>query len=285
MSSNQPYKILNNGVKIPSFGLGVYLVEDDIATDNVYNALKIGYRLIDSAQAYENEEGTAKGIQKWLHEDPANRRREEVFFTTKIWDSNHGYENTIRSLNESLEKIGFLDYFDLVLLHSPQSNREGRLGTWKALQEFVQAGKVKSIGVSNYGIHHIQELLQWEDLKVKPVINQVEISPWLMREELVTYCRNNKIEVEAYSPLTRGNKFQEPSLVALVEKYNKDPAQILIRWSLQKGFIVLAKTTKLERLKSNFNVFNFEISKDDIDQLSHPGSYDYYSWDPVKYYK
>lgn len=285
MYHNQPYKVLNNGVKIPSFGLGVYLVENDFASADVYNALNIGYRLIDSAQIYKNEKSTADGIDKWLKEDPINNKREDVFYTTKIADANHGYEKATKSLNESLEKAAPLGYIDLVLIHSPQSDKERRLGTWKALQEFVEAGKIKSIGVSNYGIHHIKELLEWEGLKIKPVVNQVEINPWLMRKEIVAYCRENKIEVEAYSPLTRGHRFGEPILVKLAKKYNKDPAQILIRWSLQNGFIVLAKTIKLERLKSNFNVFDFQLSEDDVNELSHPDSYDHYCWDPVKYDK
>lgn len=167
--------------------------------------------------------------------DQINNKREDVFYTTKIGDGNHGYEKATKSLNESLEKAAPLGYIDLVLIHSPQSDKERRLGTWKALQEFVEAGKVKSIGVSNYGIHHIKELLEWEGLKIKPVVNQVEINPWLMRKEIVTYCRQHKIEVEAYSPLTRGNKFGDPSLVKLAKKYNKDRSQFALLLTVSVG--------------------------------------------------
>lgn len=277
---------LQNGVDIPAVGLGVYLVKNDEAEEIVYNGLKAGYRHVDSAQMYANEEGVSRGIKRWIDENPASNKREDVFFTTKILDVNHGYEKAKASLEVSLQKCSLIGYIDLVLIHSPQSDKERRLGTWKALQEFVDAGKVVSIGVSNYGVKHIEELLLWKDLLIKPVVNQIEVNPWLMRCELTEYCEKHDIKIEAYSPLTQGRKLDDPVLMAVAEKYQKDVAQILIRWSLQCGFIVLPKTSHKERLVSNLNVFDFDISAEDMGRLSHPKSYEVFaSWDPVNYEK
>ncbi|GMM56131.1 hypothetical protein DAKH74_027470 [Maudiozyma humilis] len=279
----QPRK-LNNGREIPELGLGFWMTPESKSSDIAYNALKVGYRHFDSAQWYMNEKGVAKGILRWLKEDPRNNKRKDVFLTTKIKEPNQGYENTKRSLKESLEKIKGLGYFDLVLIHSPQTNKATRLETWKALQEAVEEGTVKSIGVSNYAVVHIQEILKWEGMTIKPVINQVEINPWLTRQEIVNFCHNNDIEVEAYSPLTRGKKLNDPTIVKIAKKYGKEPAQILIRWSLQKGFIVLPKTTHTERLQSNIDVFDFTISDEDIASMTHDDEYQVFcSWDPTTY--
>lgn len=273
---------LNDGNKIPIIGMGVYQTAPGVTEDVVYNALKVGYRHIDSAQVYGNEAEVHKGVMKWVNESESNKR-EDVFYTTKIKDTFHGYELTKKSLLESLDRVSGFKYINLVLVHSPQSNREKRLGTWKLLQEAVDSGIVKSIGVSNYGERHLQELLDWEDLKYKPVINQIELSPWLMRSDLVNFCRSKDINLELYSPLTRGNKLGDEGLVAIASKYKKSPAQILIRWSLQQGFICLPKTEKLERASGNLDVFDFNIDEDDLESLSHRDAYIPYCWDPVHY--
>ncbi|QLG72747.1 hypothetical protein HG535_0D04560 [Zygotorulaspora mrakii] len=283
MAEVSKFKRLSNHVSIPSIGLGVYQVDNKTAERVVYQALKVGYRHFDSAQLYRNEAGVSNGIEKWLDDVP-NSKRQDVFYTTKIADVSHGYEKTKKSLEKSLKTAAGLDYIDLVLVHSPQSNTEKRLSTWKALQEFVESGRVKSIGVSNYGVRHLKELLEWEGLKTRPVINQVEINPWLLRKDLVDFCHHNDIQVEAYSPLTRGRKLGDATVKRLAEKYKKDPGQILLRWSLQLQFIVIPKTVHQDRLISNFDVYDFEITDDDMALLTHPDDYGVIAgWDPVKY--
>ena len=284
MSNLPQLRTLNNGVEIPELGLGLWQTPESKSANIVYEALKIGYRHFDSAQWYNNEKGVAKGIKRWLKEDPKNNKRKDVFFTSKIKDPDHGYEKTKQSIKNSLEQIKGISYIDLMLIHSPQSNKALRLGTWKALQEAVEEGVIKSIGVSNFAVPHIQEILKWDEMTIKPVINQVEINPWLTRKEIVNFCHKNGIEVEAYSPLTRGKKLNDPTLVKIAKKYGKEPAQILIKWSIQKGFIVLPKTTHEERLLSNIDVFDFTISDEDIAQMTHDDEYQVFSsWDPTTY--
>lgn len=273
---------LNNGIKIPIIGMGVYQTGSTVAQKVVENALKVGYKLVDSAQAYHNEEEVCAGISQFLKETP-DVKREDVYYTTKVRDDYHGYESTKKCVEKSLSLIGDLKYIDLVLVHSPNSNKTKRLGTWKLLQEFVDAGLIKSIGVSNFAPRHIQEILDWEGLKYKPVINQVELSPWLMRTEVVDFCAKNEIYMELYSPLTRGHKLNDPQLILLAAKYGKSPAQILIRWSVEQGFICLPKSEKLERLAQNLNVFDFDMTEADIKALSHPESYEVFCWDPIKH--
>ncbi|KAJ9112054.1 hypothetical protein QFC19_000977 [Naganishia cerealis] len=244
---------LNNGLKIPVIAMGVYMTPAGVASQVAYNALKVGYRHIDSAEFYKNEKEVGEGITK-------------------------------RAIDECLQKVKDLQYIDMVLIHSPQSNRTKRLETWKALQEAVKSGKIKSIGVSNYGVHHMKELLEWDGLEIKPVVNQVELNPWLMRTHIVDYAKANGIVMEAYSPLTRGKNFHDPTLVQLAKKYQKTPAQVLIRWSLQQGFVVLPKSEKKDRAVENINVFDFDILSQDMKLLSHPeSSQRFTNWDPTTY--
>ena len=274
---------LNNGLKIPVIAMGVYMTPAGVASQVAYNALKVGYRHIDSAEFYKNEKEVGEGISKWLQESP-NNKREDVFYVTKIFDFNHGYEKAKRAIDECLQKVKDLQYIDMVLIHSPQSNRTKRLETWKALQEAVNSGRIKSIGVSNYGVHHMIELLEWDGLEIKPVVNQVELNPWLMRTHIVDYAKANGIVMEAYSPLTRGKNFHDPTLVQLAKKYQKTPAQVLIRWSLQQGFVVLPKSEKKDRAVENINVFDFDILSQDMKLLSHPeSSQRFTNWDPTTY--
>ncbi|QPG75209.1 hypothetical protein FOA43_002559 [Brettanomyces nanus] len=278
-----PLVKLNSGNYIPVLGIGFYLTPEDEAANIAYEALKTGYRMLDSAEAYANERGVAEGISRWLKEDPTHNKREDVFFTTKINDKFHGYEETKKALKDSLEKTNKIGYINLVLVHSPQSNYEKRHGTWRALQEAVADGSVKNIGVSNYGIKHLKELLSYPDLKVKPVINQLELHPWLTRDELVDFCRKHGIAIEAYSPLTRAKKLDDPDLVKLASKYGKSPAQILIRWSLDKGFIPLPKTVHLPRLAPNFDVFDFKLDAEDVKLLNGKNEDLKFCWDPTVY--
>lgn len=280
-SSVVPLVKLSSGASIPQLGLGVFLTEASAAATAVFTALEAGYRHIDSAAFYRNEAEVGEGIAKFLKAHP-EVSRSDIFYTTKVWEADHGYEKTKAAIKENLAQVPQLEYIDLLLIHSPNApSPETRLGTWKAMQEAVEEGKVKSIGVSNYNIKHIQELLNWDGLKIKPAVDQVEIHPWLQRVELVKFLKDNGIAVEAYSPLTRGRKLDDPQLVKMAEKYGKTPAQVLIRWSLQKGFISIPKSVQKPRIEENFNVFDFELSKEDVEGLGDPTAYVVTAWDPT----
>lgn len=279
----QSYHTLNSGNKIPSIGLGVYLTPANVVEDVVFQALETGYRHLDCARYYKNEHEVCNGIAKWLKANPAKNKREDVFYTTKIFDTDHGYELTKKAIADSLDKAAAIDYIDLVLIHSPQSNSEKRHGSWMALQEAVESGKVKNIGVSNYGIKHLEELLSYEDLKITPAVNQIELHPWLTRQELVKFCQSKNITVEAYSPLVRGKKFDDPTLLKLADKYDKSVAQILINWSLDKGFVALPKTTTISRLLPNLESSQFKLSSEDLAILDSLDENYTSGWDPTVY--
>lgn len=273
------YFNLLNGSKIPAVGLGAYLISP--AAKVVEQALDIGYRLIDTAQEYGNEREVGQGISEWLSKDPRNKR-EDVIYTTKILNLNQGYDRTRKSLRESFEKVKQLGYIDLVLIHDPLTSKSTRLDTWKALQEAVDEGLVKAIGVSNYGEHHLKELFDWEGLKHKPVINQVELSPWLMRKELVKYCQDLGIVLEAYCPLTTGAKLNDPKATEIAKKYGKTPAQVILRWNVDRRVVVIPKSLNQKRLLENFDILDFKLTDDEFKKLSHPEAYDLYcGWDPV----
>lgn len=269
---------LQNGKFIPSMALGCYDIPNSRTSDVVYNACKVGYRHFDTAVLYHNEEEVGEGIQKWLDE---GNSRDEVFYTTKLWNSQCGYSQAKSAIDDCLAKVSSLGYIDLLLIHSPLCGPVKRLDTWKAMQEAVDDGKVKSIGVSNYGTKHIQQLIDWDGLKYYPQVNQIEISPWLMRSDLVKYCHSKDIHVEAYAPLTHGYKLANPpgEVQQLMEKYHIDSAQVLIKWSLQKGLIPLPKTKTINRLKSNLAVFNFEFTEPEVRSLDHPEAYEPTDWE------
>ncbi|KAF5110623.1 hypothetical protein DV453_000680 [Geotrichum candidum] len=282
---------LNSGYTIPIIGLGVYKATPSEATDSVLVALEAGYRHVDSAKAYNNERDCAEGILKFLEKPGQTVKREDIFYTTKIWNDDHGYEKATAAIDAALDKLsGFskegqttrnLEYIDLVLIHSPLSNREKRLGTWKALQEAVKAGKIKSIGVSNYGIPHLEELLNWDGLVIKPAANQIELHPWLQRPELVGYLRNKDIVPVAYAPLTRGQRLDDPQLAEYAKRYNKSPAQILIKWSIQAGFVSLPKSINPQRIKDNIDIDDFEFSAEDFEKLGDKNENGVTGWDPT----
>lgn len=274
---------LNSGHKIPSIGLGVYLTPVNIAKEISLDGLETGYRHIDSAQVYKNESEVCDAIAEWLKKDPSTNKREDIFYTTKIFDSDHGYELTKKAIEVSLERAKGIDYIDLILMHSPRSDYERRHGSWLALQEAVASGKVKNIGVSNYGIKHLKELLAYPDLKIKPAINQIEIHPWLTRTELAAFCQTEGIVVEAYSPLVRGQKFDDELLLSLAKKYSKTTAQILINWSLSKGYVTLPKTVTKSRLLPNLESDQFKLSPEDIKALDAKDEYFVTGWDPTVY--
>lgn len=268
---------------VPPIGLGVYLVPPDHTATLVYQALKIGYRIIDTAQIYRNEAEVSAGVLLWLQEDPT-RKRSEVYIVTKIWDLFHG-SKARDAIAASIKKmcIPGVDYIDYFLIHSPNSNKLRRLQTYSALQEAKAQGYVQAIGVSNYGIHHLEEIFQWPGLIYPPCVNQIEAHPWLIRHELAQYCKRKNIIVQAYSPLAKGRKFSDPLLNRISSELHKSNAQVLIRWSIQMGYVPLPKTLQLDRLISNFQVWDFELSESQMKELSHENHYFVTGWDPTLY--
>lgn len=249
---------LHNGVKMPWFGIGVFKVEEGPELVNaVKTAIKHGYRSVDTAAIYENEEGVSKGIQEGLKE--AGISREELFVTSKVWNADLGYESTIAAYETSLKKLG-LEYLDLYLIHWPV---EGKYkDAWRALETLYKEGRVKAIGVSNFQIHHLEDLMK--DAEIKPMVNQVERHPRLTQKELQAFCQNNGIQLEAWSPLMQGQLLDNEVLQEIADKHNKSVAQIILRWHLQHGVVIIPKSTKEHRIVENANVFDFELTKEEM---------------------
>lgn len=264
-------KLLNDGTKIPLIGLGVYQAAAEETLASVKTALSLGYRHVDTAQLYGNEAEVARAVKE------SGIPREEVWITTKVWRSSFGYQKTLDSLEKSLQKMK-LGYVDLLLLHCPPSP-DIRAETWKAMEKIKEEGKAKSIGVSNYGIHHLEEMKSYA--RVMPSVNQIELSPYLTRTALVDYCKQNDIVLEAYSPLTKGEKLADSKLVALSKKYSVTPAQLLIRWGIEHDFVTLPKSVTPERISQNANVFGFKISKEDLDAMDSWNQNLVTGWDPT----
>ncbi|KAG0680751.1 hypothetical protein C6P42_004686 [Pichia californica] len=267
---------LNNNTTIPFLGLGTWEISN--ANEVVEEALNVGYRCIDTASNYENEKECGDGIINWLNKNP-DHKREEVYYITKLWNDQNGYEEAKEGIALALEKVKGLGYIDLLLIHSPCEGRQMRLGTWKAMQEAVNEGTVKSIGVSNYGIKHLEELLAWEGLTIKPVVNEIEVSPWCMRQELCDFTKSKGIEVVAFAPLSHAFRLQDPDAVSIAKEKGVSAAQVLIRWSLQKGYIPIPKTKTLSRLPQNLDVLSFELSETEVKKLDHPEVHDPSDWE------
>jgi methylglyoxal/glyoxal reductase len=248
---------LNNGIEIPCLGLGVYQSPPGKTTERaVFYALKVGYRHVDTASLYGNESDVGKALRE------SELQREEVFVTTKVWNSEQGYDATLRACESSLRRLG-LAYVDLYLIHWPVQGMGKE--TWKAMIRILREGKARAVGVSNYTIVDIKELLYNSD--VVPAVNQVEFHPFLYQQELLRFCKNNKIQLEAYSPLTRGKRLRHPMVVKIGKKYGKTPAQILIRWGLQHDIIVIPKSIHEDRISTNCQVFDFHLDSDDMNIL------------------
>ncbi len=257
-------------VEMPILGLGTYMTRKGRSTYRaVVHALHSGYRLIDTAKVYGNEKDVGDAIRD------SKIPRDQLFITTKLWNLDHGYNSTIKACEESLESLG-LDYLDLYLIHWPVKNL--RLETWKAMEKLLSEQKCRAIGVSNYMIWHLEELM--ENADVIPAVNQVEFSPYLYQKELLEFCRKHGIRLEAYSPLTKGRKLNDPKLIAIARKYYKSPAQILIRWALQHDVVVIPKSSDTGRITENINVFNFSLSSEDMEALDNFNEDLRTSWDP-----
>ncbi len=261
---------LNNGVEIPRLGLGVFKSTPGPETEQaVIYALDAGYRHIDTAQIYRNEKDVGEAIRK------SEVQRDDIFVTTKIWNNNQGYDKTLRTFDESLGVMGF-EYIDLLLIHWPLE--ELRKDTWKALEELYKNKKCRAIGVSNYTIRHLQEMDDYAE--IMPAVNQVEFHPYLYQKDLLEYCLQKNILIEAYTPLTRGEKLKDENLLAIAKHYEKTPAQILIRWCLQHDLVTLPKSVHRDRIIENADVFDFSISDTDMKMLDSFHENFRVAWDP-----
>ncbi|OBR67350.1 glyoxal reductase [Paenibacillus oryzae] len=249
--------VLSNGVKMPWLGLGVFKVtEEGLAEKTVKAAIDAGYRHIDTAAAYGNEEGVGAGVKN------SGVPRDELFITTKVWNADQGYETSLAAFEKSLSKLD-MDYVDLLLIHWPVKGKYKE--TWRALEDIYKSGKARAVGVSNFQIHHLQDLAEGSGLV--PMVNQVEYHPLLSQVELLAYCRANGIQLTAWSPLMQGH-LDIPLLAEIGNKYGKTPAQVVLRWDLQNGVITIPKSVTPSRIAENADIFDFELSREDMEKLS-----------------
>lgn len=269
---------LKNGVDIPCFGYGTFLTPDgDVCSEGVKNAIKAGYRHIDTAAAYGNEESVGKGIKE------SGIRREDIFITTKHWIDHRGYEKTIQAVDESLKRLG-TDYIDLYLIHWPcvakvdPNWKEINASTWRGFEECYKAGKLKAIGVSNFERKHLDAL--FETCEIKPMANQIEFHPGWMQEDTVQYSKENGILVEAYMPLGGGKLLDYEGLKKIAEKYGKTTAQICIRWVLQHDILPLCKSVNEERIRANADIFDFNITSEDMKTIDSFPELAFTGWIP-----
>lgn len=258
--SKVPPIILNNGIEMPQLGFGVWQVPDDEAEQAVATALESGYRSIDTAAIYGNEEGTGKAIAT------SGIPREDLFVTTKLWNSDQGYDSTLRAFDTSLEKLG-LDYLDLYLIHWPLPSRGKYIDTYKAFEKLYSDGRVKAIGVSNFYPEYLEKLI--EATSVIPAVNQIELHPQLQQHAAREYHAQQGIATEAWSPLGSGKGLLEvPAIVAIAQKHNRTPAQIVLRWHIQQGNVVIPKSVTPSRIRENIDVFDFSLDAEDIAAIS-----------------
>lgn len=260
------YYQLNNGNKIPVIGFGTYKAQENEGVAAVKKAIETGYRLIDTAAKYQNEEAVGKAIKQ------SGIAREELMITTKLWRENLGYESTKKAFETSLAKLD-LDYIDLYLIHWPANAKnyenwqKANNDSWRAMEELVKEGKIKNIGVSNFWPEHLEPLL--EAAEIKPVINQIEFHPGYWQPELTRYCKEKNILVEAWSPLARGKVFESEEIKAIAKKNNKSVAQICLRWILEHNALVIPKSSTPERIEDNFDLFDFQLNAEDIKTIDN----------------
>jgi len=266
---------LANGVVMPTFGLGVWQMKDGEEVSNAVKwAIEAGYISIDTAAEYGNETGVGKGIKE------SGINREDLFVTTKVRSEMQGYESTLQAYEDSLERLG-LDYVDLYLVHWPVEGKTK--DTWRALEKLYKDKKVRAIGVCNFHVHHFEELLK--DAEIVPMVNQIELHPQLQQIETQEFCKKHNILIEAWAPLGKASYFDHPTLVKLANKHKKTPAQIIIRWQFQSDIITIPKSVRKERQEENVDIFDFELSDEDIKEMElmnlekrigkHPDEFDY----------
>ena len=257
---------LHNGVQIPCIGFGTWKAPDgEIAVSAVKEAIRLGYRHVDTAAAYGNEASVGSAVKQ------SGIPREEIFITSKLQNVAHGYEETMAAFAQTMKNLD-LEYLDLYLIHWPNPVKyrscwqEANAGTWKAFEELYQSGRIRAIGVSNFRPHHLDELMK--TATITPMVNQIRLCPGETQDEVVAYCKARNILLEAYSPLGAGSIFEVPEMQALAEKYGKSIAQICIRWSLQMGFLPLLKSGTAARIKENAEVFDFELAAEDVRMIA-----------------
>lgn len=252
---------LNNGIKMPVLGYGVFRVENGAElAEAVKTAIKKGYRSIDTAQIYGNEEMVGQGIKEAIAEGLVTR--EELFITSKVWNAGLNYEAALAAYDDSLSKMG-LDYLDLYLIHWP--GHDQYLDAYKALETIYKEGRVRSIGVSNFQVHHLENLLK--ETEIKPVINQIEFHPRLTQQEVRNYCMEHDIQVEAWSPLMNGELLKDETIQSIAAKHNKTAAQIVLKWDIQHQVVTIPKTMTESRMEENINVFDFELTTEEMAQI------------------
>ncbi|GIP37080.1 putative oxidoreductase YtbE [Paenibacillus sp. J31TS4] len=252
---------LNNGKAMPWFGIGVFKVEEgQELVDAVKAAVAHGYRSIDTAAIYENERSVGQAIREALQETGLSR--EDLFVTSKVWNADLGYEETLAAFDTSLEKLG-LDYLDLYLIHWPVAGKYK--DAWRALEALYKAGRVKAIGVSNFQIHHLEDLMK--DAEIKPMVNQVELHPRLSQQALRDFCAQHDIQIEAWSPLMQGQLLDNPELKEIGARHGKSVTQVILRWDLQNGIVTIPKSTKAHRIIENASVFDFELTSEEMTRI------------------
>jgi diketogulonate reductase-like aldo/keto reductase len=262
---------LNDGHSIPALGLGVYQSPaGQVTHQSVLDALSVGYRHIDTAAIYGNESDVGQAILD------SGIARSEVFVTTKLWNQQQGYESALRALERSLQLLK-MEYVDLYLVHWPVPGK--RYESWRALEKLKADGRARSIGVSNFTVHHLQDLLSRS--KTVPAVNQVEFSPFLFQQDLLAFCTETRIQLEAYSPLARGRRLRNSTLVEIAKRHQKSPAQIMLRWALELGLVVIPKSVRPERIRENANVFDFKLSPTDHERMAELNENLRTDWDPT----
>ena len=253
--STVPTITLDNGVEIPQLGLGVWQIEDEIVTDVVTAALEAGYLHVDTAAIYGNEDGVGRAIAA------SDLPRDELFITTKLWNSDQGYDTTLQAFDASLERLG-LEYVDLYLIHWQSLKKDKYVDTWKAFEQLYADKRVRAIGVSNFHEPALRRL--FEETTIRPAVNQIELHPALPQDELRAFNAENDIVTQAWSPLAQGELLNQPALRALADKHGKTPAQVVIRWHLQLGNVVIPKSKTPSRIRENIDVFDFQLDNDDM---------------------
>ena len=265
-----PTVTLNNGVEMPSLGFGTFRLEEGgQVRDSVLRALEAGYRLIDTASMYGNEREIGEAVRE------SGIPREEVFVTTKLWNTDHGYDRAKASFEESFSKLD-LGYIDLYLVHWPVEGL--RMDSWSAMEALVAGGRCRAIGFSNYMVSHLEELM--ESSSVVPAVNQIQLNPYCFQQEVLNFCLAHGIAVQAYCPLARAERLDDPGLSEIASRYDKTPAQVLIRWSVQHGAVPIPKSSNRERIFENADIFDFSITTADMETLDSLDEELHVGWDP-----